>query len=186
MTNNKGPWILLALAVGVLALSFFAGRWTSSNGVEVGVGAPGTRAGIEEYIPYIKYNEGYYSLLGITTTATITSASSVTDSLTVGSAGTAVSKFVAPANCTIIANANTISASSSKQVDCAISGLVSGDTVFAVPTTTISSSFQGVKITAVTASSTSGYATLTLQNETGTTFTWTGTASTSIKAFGVR
>lgn len=74
MTNNKGPWILIAIAIGVLALSFFAGRWTSSDKVEVGVGAPGTRAGIEEYIPYIKYNDGYYSLLGITTTADLSAA----------------------------------------------------------------------------------------------------------------
>lgn len=108
------------------------------------------------------------------------------DGLTVGNTGTVVSKIIAPANCTIIDGTNTITASTTKQVDCAVSGLVSGDTVYAVATTSISSTFEGILIKTATASSTSGYATLTLFNATGTTFTWTATASTSIKVFGIR
>lgn len=113
-------------------------------------------------------------------------AITLTDGFTLGSGGTSVSKFIAPANCTIIANANTITASTTKDVDCAVTGLVSTDSVFAVATTSVSSSQLGLEIIASRASTTAGYATLTLSNGTGGTFTWTGTASTSFKVFGVR
>lgn len=105
---------------------------------------------------------------------------------TFGSSGTAITKIIAPTNCTVIANANTISASSTKDVDCVISGITASDTFVAVATTSLSTTFGGVEIIASRASTTSGYATITLYNGTGGTFTWTGTASTSLKGFAIQ
>lgn len=137
----------------------------------------------EDYNPYIQYNGGYNSNLPITSAGLITG-----NTLLVGSSsgGTTMSKFIAPANCTVIANANTIVASSTKDVDCTVTGVVSTDTVFAVATTSISTASNGVAIVASRASTTPGYVTLTLSNLTGGTFTWTGAASTSIKVFPVK
>lgn len=110
----------------------------------------------------------------------------VAGTATYGSGGTAITKIIAPANCAVIANANTITASSTKDVDCAVTGLTSSDTVTVVATTSVSTTFGGVEILASRASTTAGFATFTLYNATGGTFTWTNTASTSFKAFAIQ
>lgn len=194
----KGNKSVLAIAILALIVAII-GVWPSSAGNSDFVTAtPGTQLPIEEYVPAVKYNGGIYSALPIQTASDITGStiygttfsgtSLVATTATIGSAtgGTAISKFVAPANCTIIANANTIAASSTKDVDCAVTGSRSGDNFIVTATTSPSTTFLGLKILASRASTTNDYVTLTLSNETGTTFTWTGTASTSFKAFGVR
>lgn len=81
--TKLGKLVLGIAVVVVLCLTFFAGRVSAP--AEVGIGVPGTRTGIEEYVPYIKYNDGYYSLLGITSTAIITGDDLVSvDDITAG------------------------------------------------------------------------------------------------------
>lgn len=158
-----------------------------------GVGAPGGLLA-EQYASWILYNGGYNSALPITTSDTVTAASGVfTSSWTLGSSGTALSR-VNQGSCVILAYSNTISASSTVRVDCGSTGQVggtltaitSGDNVFVHSTTTLSSVYGGVRIVSSDASSTAGYVTLNLFNETGTTFTWSGAASTTIKYWVIR
>jgi hypothetical protein len=77
-------------------------------------------------------------------------------------------------------------ASSTKDVDCAVTGLLPTDTIFAVATSSISTAFLGVTILAAHASTTAGFATLTLANQTGGTFTWTSGASTTLRVMGIK
>lgn len=146
---------------------------------------------------------GAYLFRGVTPSGVVGSAASCTNgytcftnletqgnsiidgTFTLGSAGTALSKIVAPANCAVIANAQTITASTSKDVDCTVTGLVAGDNVV-VTATTSTGNFEGLSILASRASTTAGYVTMTVYNGTGGTFTWTNTASTSFKAMGFK
>lgn len=106
--------------------------------------------------------------------------------LTLGSTGTIVSKIIAPANCTVIANANTIAATSTKDVDCAVTGMVATDDAIVFATSTPSTVFGGLSIMSSRASTTAAFATFTLYNGTGGTFTWTSAASTSFDVIGVQ
>ncbi len=118
---------------------------------------------------------------------TQSAAAAFTSTVTIGTSGTAVNQ-VNYGTCAILAYATTIAASSTATVDCSSTGRVGGtltgitstDNVMAMATTSLSSSFLGVKILDAHASTTAGYLTLDLVNETGTTFTWTGAASSTI------
>ena len=119
---------------------------------------------------------------------TVSGNVSNTGTVTVGANGTPLNHVVAGA-CKVIAYSNTIAASTTGTVDCGstgavggtLTGVVIGDYFDAYATTTISCNTQGcVNIVASYASSTNGYGRLILYNGTGGTFTWTGTASTSI------
>ena len=61
----------------------------------------------------------------------------------------------------------TIVATSTQAMDCSVSGVVVGDTVFVQLATTTPSTFQGWRIMGANASSTSGYLTVKLSNQTG-------------------
>lgn len=63
---------LAVAAVLLIGLGFFLGRVLVSNSNPIKAGAIGTNP-VENYIPIIKYNEGYYSELPVTTTAALTS-----------------------------------------------------------------------------------------------------------------
>jgi hypothetical protein len=87
--TNKTKAIALGVILAVLFGTFYLGKVQERNGFlnsqAVAVGAPGTNLRAEDYIPYIKYNDGYYSELGITTTgdlsvAAITATGAVTSS----------------------------------------------------------------------------------------------------------
>lgn len=189
----KHTKLLVAGVVVALVLAAFA-AYKSLSHESVGLTATATPGSllIEQYSPYVQQNGGISSALPIQTTSDLTAGSltstglTTTGTLLVGTGGTTVSHVVAPANCTIIANSTTIAASSTKDVDCAITGLLATDMIEVVATTTTSSVFQGITILSQHASTTAGYATLTLFNGTGAAFTWTGTASTSFKAFGIK
>lgn len=96
--------------------------------------------------------------------------------------------------CAIWSGSATITASTTTTVDCSstgfsggtLNGLTAGDPIFAVATTSLSTSFGGVNIIAAVASSTAGYVTLSLANQTGATFTWTNTASSTIRYLDLR
>lgn len=97
-------------------------------------------------------------------------------------------------NCIIYAYATTIAASSTATVDCqagagaltALPGLQAGDNVFVHATSSWPTTAQGLLISSSQASTTNGYISLKLINNTGTTFTWTNTASTSIQYWATR
>lgn len=97
-------------------------------------------------------------------------------------------------NCIILAAATTIAATSTAQVDCqagasspsALSGVQAGDNVFTHATSSWPTTSQGLQIVSSQASTTNGYITMKIFNGTGTTFTWTNTASTSIQYWAIR
>lgn len=130
---------------------------------------------------------GITNLTGLSITGTPGSFD-VSGTSTFGANGTAVNR-INFGSCTIYAYATTIAASTTATVDCqagasaltALTGVSSGDVVAVTATTSISSTYEGIKIESANASTTNGYITMTLFNGTGTTFTWTGTASSTIK-----
>lgn len=88
--------------------------------------------------------------------------------------------------CDILAYSNTIAASSTGSVDCsanggfsAIPGVLVGDTIDVGATSSIPVTFGGLDVIASYSSSTPGYITIRIFNQTGATFTWAATASTS-------
>jgi hypothetical protein len=70
--DNKKSWILVVLAAVFVLLNVYAVVRSSDSPAPL-VGAIGTNP-VENYIPIIKYNDGYYSLLDITTTGNFSSA----------------------------------------------------------------------------------------------------------------
>lgn len=97
--------------------------------------------------------------------------------------------------CTITAYATTIVATSSALVDCSagvaavspISGITSGDKVFVtLASTTVLTSQGGLLLNWAAASTTDGYIRLSVYNNSGTTFTWASTASSSIRYLVIR
>lgn len=141
---------------------------------------------IENYVPAIKYNDGYYSLLDITTTGNFTVAGITTTGATVntgsfklGTNGTAATKmiFTSPNfgesnRCDwILAGGGTsglvFAATSTRSIDCAVTGVTVGDSIVASLPTTTPSVFGGVRIVGVNASSTAGFVTFTVYNGTG-------------------
>jgi hypothetical protein len=111
-----------------------------------------------------------------------------TNSLTVGSDGTPVTGLNA-GTCYIKPYAATIVASSTAQVDCSASpyglspltGITFDDKVSVeLSTSTAASGISaGINISGASASSTSGYLTLIVQNLTGAAYTWSTTANAS-------
>jgi hypothetical protein len=88
-----------------------------------------------------------------------------TGKLTVGTSGTAFGPAFT-GTCTLIAN-YSIAATSTGNVDCSVTGVVSGDKVFvSLPASTTIASQYAVK--GVSASTTSGFITVSLLNLTGT------------------
>jgi hypothetical protein len=88
--------------------------------------------------------------------------------VTVGSSGTAVSG-VNWKSCPLIASSFTVAASTTVPMDCAVAGAVSTDFVMAqFGTTTVpAATTGGWRIVGVSASSTSGYDTIQVRNDTG-------------------
>ena len=122
MTNKI---VLAGIAVVVLIGAFFVGRSTIIGGAAFG--AIGSNP-VENYIPVIKYNEGYYSDLPIQTTSTLTSAGitssgaiAASSTLQVTGAFTAYSTSLLTSTTTMSANlviTTTNAATSSVQVGC--------------------------------------------------------------------
>lgn len=89
--------------------------------------------------------------------------------------------------CNIYAD-TSIAASSTEVVDCgagsngatALTGITAGDVCFINFATTTPNTAQGLHVSGVSASSTSGFITLDVSNQTGAAFTWTAAASSSL------
>ncbi len=82
-------------------------------------------------------------------------------------------------NCVLIDGAS-VTATTTKALDCAVTGVVAGDFVVVAPATTTTSGSQlGWKIVGANASSTSGFVTVKLQNDTGANAVPASTATTT-------
>lgn len=155
-------------------------------------GAIGTNP-VENYIPIIKYNEGYYSELPVTTTSDLTAALGSFTSFKLGSTGTTQTRqntgicYLAVGSSTPLA----VAASSTVAVDCqgtnvlasatasysALAGVTADDNVsISMPTTTPTTNL-GLSVQGVGASSTPGYITVKIKNLTGGTFTFATTSA---------
>ena len=190
MTDNKTNWLhLVVVAVITGVLSVGLALYLNKGGPEnIGIGT----LPIENYVPAIKFNAGYYSALPIQTTSTFNATGlSSLSSIAVGTNGTTLSQ-VNGGTCYIRPLAATISASSTATVECqgtagfdasgvsALTGVDNGDAVFIqLSTTTAGVTGMGLHVAGATASGTAGYIMVTVSNMTGNTFTWptTGTAS---------
>jgi hypothetical protein len=178
--------VVVATAITLTILGLISG-----NGKNVNFGAAGNLLA-ENYIPYVLYNQGYNSAKPIQTTSTlsISGLASLLGGFTAGSTGTQVNG-INYGTCTVLAYATTIAASTTGTVDCqggqsgafsALTGVSSGDTVNTFATTTIgSTTFGSVIIAGSHASTTAGSIELIIRNNTGATFTWNNTASTSMR-----
>lgn len=107
--------------------------------------------------------------------------------MTLGTSGTQVTGFNF-GTCYILAYATTIAASSSATVECqgstngtpsTLAGIANGDSVAMSFPTSTPATLGGLRILGASASTTSGYITMTVWNGTGGTFTWTSAASTT-------
>lgn len=112
--------------------------------------------------------------------------------------------FMKTGTCTLYQYVNTIAATSSITTDCvdpttsgagtggghvALSGIQKGDTVFATLSTSTSAlvaTAGGLVLTGASASTTSGYITVTLTNLKGTTFTFPSGASSTVSYLVLR
>lgn len=106
---------------------------------------------------------------GITTGSNFTHGISVGNTATLGIAPTNFSKILG-GTCSLIMSSYSVTASTSVAADCAITGVVSTDTVLAqLATSTPSTAGEGWFIAGASASSTPGFVTFRLTNRTGGT-----------------
>lgn len=171
MTNkNLTIGLLITLVIAIIGIfTPFVQSLTSS------FGAVGGKL-IEQYDPYVRYNGGINTALPFKTTST-TQFGTSGDQLTQANFGV----------CNIWAASNTIAASTTIQVDCgagingatSLTGVSYPSVVQLQAPTTTSQVSGGLRIMGVSASSTPGYITLILRNDTGGSFTWTAAASSS-------
>ena len=148
----------------------------------------------ENYIPYVSINTGYKSNYGITTTGALSAAATTITGLFTASAGALFSSTGTQVNrinfgtCYVQASATTIAASSTVTVDCqastsgantALTGITAGDVVNVQFATTTPTTYAGLQILGASASSTTGFITMKVENNTGATYTWTSAASTT-------
>jgi hypothetical protein len=172
MLKKYSLWIVAVVALVIAVVSFIPSTRTA-----IVVGAIGVNP-VENYIPIIKYNEGYYSELPITTTGTSTSATTTSSGFQVGT-GTIVSKFLT-GTCNAISYA-ALSATSTLLHDCAVTGVSSGDKVFVTLPNTKTSTFGGFSVSNAGASSTANYISFHILNLTGAaTSSYVG-ATTSVQ-----
>jgi len=130
------------------------------------VGLISPKAGIVQ-IPEL--GGGTRMINGLSTTSTSPDAGEVqTTYLTTGSSGTKVDQLIT-GTCSLLLTGGTnvtIAATTTKIADCAVSGVVTGDVVFAQFATSTAVN-GGWTITSAAASTTSGYITVGVQNNTG-------------------
>ncbi len=175
MTSQKSLWVAL-IAVAIIAVA--------------GVLLPQTKAVLSGTVSPSDISATNFTEVTASNGMSIASGgmSITSGGLTLGTTNT-----VAGLNfgtCFIHAYAATIGASTTAQVDCqasqvipptgagtALSGIVLGDTLPAVKlgSTTVGTLFGGLRLRAAEASTTAGFITLFVENDTGATYTWSTT-----------
>lgn len=166
MTNIQkivGVVVVLALCLGTYLLGH---NTKDTPGI---FGSPGTNP-VENYIPIIKYNDGYYSELGMTVTGDTsfsgsnTLGSTTITALKVGQIGTR-GTLVLSGTCNLTSD-SSIAATSTGTGSCSTPGTVAGDRVFvSLSTTTTKLAAQYSLIGTVAGTDTT---TVRLLNLTGT------------------
>lgn len=134
---------------------------------------------------------------GITNDSTLTQ----TGAATIGSSGTAVAQLNY-GTCQLQPDSATIAASTTARVTChggnwsagqaaftALTGITSSSKILgSLSTTTAGSTFEGLVLTGVTASTTAGFIETRISNQTGDTYTWptSGSASGTMQYIGIK
>lgn len=154
MTQKQINWILGLGLVAVLALSLGSGNGKTLGG-----------SSFFEQFP-VHFGGGLY--VGTTKQLSISSAGSIatTGTLSVGSSGTTITQIVA-GTCDLVGMDATQNASTTRSYDCAVAGVVNDDKVFVQLSTTTPSTNLGWRVNGASASTTSGYITISLMNLTG-------------------
>lgn len=132
---------------------------------------------------------------------TVNSTLTQTGAVTMGSSGTAVSTLNY-GSCNLQPDAATIAASTTARVTChggnwsagqaaftALTGITSSSKIIAsLSSTTAGTTFEGLVLTGVTASTTAGFIETRISNQTGTTYTWpvSGSASGTMQYIGIK
>ena len=122
-------------------------------------------------------------------------------SLKVGSSGTKANQLNY-GSCQLQPDSATIAASTTARVTChggnwsagqaaftALTGITSSSKIIAsLSSTTAGSTFEGLVLTGVTASTTAGFIEMRISNQTGTTYTWStsGSASGTAQYIGIK
>ncbi len=180
---QKGNTTLSVLVASVAVIIAICAFWSASN-------ANGTAANAAGSTANSTHTAGYYDAgLGFKVNGTTVFNSS--KQLIVGSAGTAVSG-INFGTCYVRPYAATIAASSTAQVDCqatqnfmsgpgtALAGITAADVIqLDLGSTTVGTLFGGLKLRTAFGSTTAGWITLSVQNDTGATYTWSITANAS-------
>lgn len=165
MNNKFTQWIAIAVIAVVAVSAFLYARPLKSVGPS-SFGA--TSAGnllIENYIPYVLYNGGINTAKDL----------NVTGGVTFGSSGTTFNKII-EGSCALIVPSGagaSIAASTTAPFDCAVTGVVSTDIVEGAQfsTTTLITAFSSSSfvVTYAGASTTAGFITFDVTNNTGAT-----------------
>lgn len=175
--------VLGAIAIALAVLVFLFANTTGGHSVG-GVGGKTSTSGI--YIGGLGF--------GVGTEQSYKTVFNSSGQLTMSSVGSAVTGLNF-GTCTINAYSNTITASSSAQVDCSagatgptatLAGIASGDKVFVTLASTTVAISEGLHVIWSAASTTPGIITMKIANDTGGTFTWASTASSSISYLAIR
>lgn len=182
--NKTGFVAGLALVLAVVALVFV---FTVRGG---GLGGSVIENVQTDFLNGLKVASTLISGTDSTDTVTVNGSLAVTGSVTQGTSGTALAGIVT-GGCTIWAPANTIAASTTQAVECQsstsgtlASGLtgVTSDSICHLQTaSSTNSTSNGIVVAGVSASSTNGSIVARISNFTGTTFTWSATASSTAK-----
>lgn len=180
--NIIGAIAVLGLLVGVWAVATAPKDLVSNGPSSFGSTAAGGMLA-ENYIPYVLYNGGYNSAKDLNTSAFL----GTTGTFQVSSSGTTFSRLNGGTCLLALGNVPaSFTASTSVNVDCqasnqlatsataqsALTGVTAGDRVIVMaPTTTPITAGYSVQLIGCNASSTVGYITCKLSNQTGATFT---------------
>lgn len=185
MENSKTTGFVagLGLVLAVVALVLvFAGRG--------GLGGSVIETVQTDFQNGLKIASTLISGTDSTDTVTVNGSLSVTGSVTQGTSGTALAGIVT-GGCTIWAGANTITATSTQQVECqsatngtlasGLTGITSDSICHLTMASSTNTTLASIVVGGASASSTNGSIVARIINLTGTTFTWSAAASSTSK-----
>lgn len=188
-TSNKD---IFARLVGVAALSLavvvliLLGTFAA--------GQSGTGAGITGGLTSTESTYIAQGGFGVGTEHSFNRIFNSTGQLVLGQSTSPITQIL-PGTCNIINYSSTIAASTTQQVDCdagttgapvAISGIQSGDKIFIDLASTTPTTYGGLDLVKVAASTTAGTITLWIFNQTGAAFTWANSSTSSLPFIDIR
>lgn len=124
--------------------------------------------GIVLAIVALAFSVGGYFHVAVPSFGGITNYNQVdTDVLRIGGTNGTRLAYLNTGTCSLIANNFTVAATSTVPMDCAVTGVVSGDGVFAQFATSTATQYGGWQIRGASASTTAGFVTISVVNGTG-------------------